>query len=261
MPSPLAGEGAAKPDQRVGRGEGFCKATPHPTLCAERPSCHSPQGESDCLVCQAVCHGRLSLRMALRMVRSFRATAMRATIFGLPAATRRSKKAFKMGLCRLATIAPMNSAVRTASRPPPMKLLPRHCPDWRVNGARPARAAICLRPQLPELGQFGQQRAGDDFSDARYRHEKLLLLAPDRRATHRIVDIGVDAGQLLLQRLQQTRDALAQMRELSGASRAGVRRRSSRRSAAGGRPDRPTAASLRRAAAAPAAWSPRRSGR
>src|SRR5262245_3774216 len=51
--------------------------------------CPLPQGESDCLGCQAVCHGRLSLMMALRIVSSFRATAMSATIFGLPEATRR----------------------------------------------------------------------------------------------------------------------------------------------------------------------------
>src|SRR5712672_391241 len=44
---------------------------------------------SDCLVCQADCHFRLSLSMALRVVRILRATAMRATIFGLPAASRR----------------------------------------------------------------------------------------------------------------------------------------------------------------------------
>src|SRR5262245_11438343 len=51
--------------------------------------CPLLQGESDCLGCQAVCHGRLSLMMALRIVSSFRATAMSATIFGLPEATRR----------------------------------------------------------------------------------------------------------------------------------------------------------------------------
>jgi glycosyltransferase involved in cell wall biosynthesis len=33
-----------------------------------------------------------------------------------------------------------------------MKLLPRHCPDWRVQGARPASAAICLRPSRPSWG-------------------------------------------------------------------------------------------------------------
>lgn len=44
---------------------------------------------SDWLGFQACCHGFLSLRIALRMVRSFRATAMRASFLALPAAVRR----------------------------------------------------------------------------------------------------------------------------------------------------------------------------
>src|SRR3954453_4798511 len=55
------------------------------------------KGGSDCLGCQAGCHGFWSRRMALRMVRSLRATAMRATILGLPAARRRSRKALRTG--------------------------------------------------------------------------------------------------------------------------------------------------------------------
>src|SRR5215203_280595 len=55
-------------------------------------------GVSDCVVGQAFCHGLLSRMMALRMVRSFRAVAMRATILGFPAATRRSRKALRVGL-------------------------------------------------------------------------------------------------------------------------------------------------------------------
>ena len=35
-----------------------------------------------------------------------------------------------------------NSRLRTVLRPPPMKLLPFHWPDWRVHGAGPASAAI-----------------------------------------------------------------------------------------------------------------------
>ena len=53
---------------------------------------------SDCVGCQAGCHGVLFLSMALRMVRSLRATAMKATFLGFPAATRRSKKALRTGL-------------------------------------------------------------------------------------------------------------------------------------------------------------------
>ena len=44
------------------------------------------------------------------------------------------------------------SAARTLDRPPPMKLLPRHWPDCRVHGARPARAAICRRSSDPSSG-------------------------------------------------------------------------------------------------------------
>ena len=54
---------------------------------ARRP--HRFDRLSDCLGFQAGCHGFLSLRIALRMVRSLRATAMRASFLGFPAATRR----------------------------------------------------------------------------------------------------------------------------------------------------------------------------
>src|SRR5262249_6529811 len=81
--------------------------------------------------------GMPSRTIALRMVSSLRATAMMATFLGLPAAIRRSKKALSTGLYCRATMAPMNRAVRTLALPPPMKLLPRHWPDWRVKGARP----------------------------------------------------------------------------------------------------------------------------
>src|SRR3954468_21440231 len=84
---------------------------------------------SDCVGRQAFCHFLLSLRIALRTARSFRATAMRATILGFPAARRRWWKARGAGLQRIAVFAAMNSAVRTLLRPPPMKLLPRHLPD------------------------------------------------------------------------------------------------------------------------------------
>jgi hypothetical protein len=48
-------------------------------------------GRSDCLESQTVfgAHGALSLMIALRIVRSFLATAMAASIFGFPAWMRR----------------------------------------------------------------------------------------------------------------------------------------------------------------------------
>ena len=45
-------------------------------------------GVSDCLVSQACCHGVWSLTMALRMVSSFRMTAVSATFLGFPASSR-----------------------------------------------------------------------------------------------------------------------------------------------------------------------------
>src|SRR5215212_2703124 len=72
--------------------------------------------------------GRRWRRMALRMVRSLRATATTATIFGLPAAIKRRRKALRTGLWRPATRAAMKRAVRTLLRPPATLLLPFHWP-------------------------------------------------------------------------------------------------------------------------------------
>jgi hypothetical protein len=47
---------------------------------------------------------------------------------------------FELRIVACATMAPMNKELRTLLRLPPIKLLPRHCQDWRVHGARPARA-------------------------------------------------------------------------------------------------------------------------
>ena len=102
--------------------------------------------------------------------------------------------------------------VRTRLRPPAMKLLPRQWPDWRVKGARPTSAAICRRLRVPEFGQLGDQRAGDDRSDAGHRGEQVLLVAPSRRAAHAVVDIAVEARQLLLEALTQAGDALLETR-------------------------------------------------
>src|SRR3954453_10739770 len=132
--------------------------------------------------------------MALRMVRSFRAVATRATSLAFPALTRRSRKALRSGLWRAATMAPRTKAERTGARPPPMKLLPFHWPDWRGPGAGPARAASrrgaagpggeagerrdLATVEASELGQLGQHGAGDGLADARHGGEQVLLVAP-----------------------------------------------------------------------------------
>src|SRR5580704_10592904 len=56
--------------------------------------------------------------------------------------------------------------------------------------------------ELPELGQLSDQRAGNGRPNARHGSEQILLVSPSWRAAHGIVDILIDAGQLLLQRFK-----------------------------------------------------------
>jgi predicted RNase H-like HicB family nuclease len=72
---------------------GWRRRPPHPSRRAPRTSIvlanyFVMRALSDCVACQACCHAFLSLRIALRMVRSLRATARSATIFGLFRASR-----------------------------------------------------------------------------------------------------------------------------------------------------------------------------
>src|SRR3954465_4828446 len=105
------------------------------------PTLQDSERSSDCLGRQAGCHGFWSRRMALRMVRSLRATATRATMLGFPAARRRSRKALRTGLGGAATRAARNRAERTLLRPPAIMLLPFQWPDWRGWGGRAAGGA------------------------------------------------------------------------------------------------------------------------
>jgi hypothetical protein len=99
---------------------------------------------------------------------------------------------------------PMKRAARTCDLPPPMKLLPFHWPDWRVQGARPDEGGDFAPVEAAEFGQFGDQGAGDGRPDSGHGGEQVLVLPPGRRAAHRLVDVGLEAGELLLQRGEQT---------------------------------------------------------
>jgi hypothetical protein len=86
------------------------------------------------------------------MVRSFRAAAMRATILGLPAATRRSRNALMTGLWRIAAMVAMVRAVRTTARPSPILALPFHLPALPGEGRQAASAATWRRSRRPSSG-------------------------------------------------------------------------------------------------------------
>ena len=201
---------------------------------------------SDCLCSQAMfgCHGRLSRKIALRMVRSFRATAMRATSLGLPAATSLSRKSFEgwvvtagdHGSDEQGVADAFSSAADEALAAPLAGLTgPRRNTDQGRNAAAIERT---------EFRQFGDQSAGDDRADTGNGGQQIFLLGPDRRAAHMIVDLTVEFGQLLFHRLAQPGDALLAGACRSGAARADLRRPSSRRSDVGAQPDQPKAASV-----------------
>jgi hypothetical protein len=73
-------------------------------------------------------------------------------------------------------------------------------------GREPDEACDFAPVEPAEFGQFGDQGAGDGRPDAGHGGEQVLFLPPGRRAAHRFVDVGLEAGELLLQRGEQTGD-------------------------------------------------------
>ncbi len=85
--------------------------------------------------------------------------AVRTTLKGLPACSRRRAKARIVGLQRRAVSAAMYRALRTEMRPPQMERLPRSFPLSWLYGASPARAEIWQRLSRPSSGNSAINRA------------------------------------------------------------------------------------------------------
>src|SRR5581483_10529334 len=66
--------------------------------------------------------------------------------------------------------------------------------------------------ELAELGQFGEECAGQCLADTGDRSEQILLGAPDRRAAHHRVDVAIDLVELLLEGSDKSGQALAHPR-------------------------------------------------
>jgi hypothetical protein len=75
-------------------------------------------------------------------------------------------------------MAPMKSGLRTAALPAAMKALPRHCPDWRVNGRQAGQCRHLAAVERAELGQLGDERAGDRRADAGHGGHEILVPTP-----------------------------------------------------------------------------------
>src|SRR5579871_1932019 len=80
-------------------------------------------------------------------------------------------------------------------------------------GGKARQSGDLFAAELPELGQLGDQCASDGRADARHRGEQVFLVAPGWRAPYRIIDVGVDASQLLLQCLEEPIDAFLEARD------------------------------------------------
>src|SRR5215208_6636296 len=97
--------------------------------------------------------------------------------------------------------------VRTVARPPPMKLLPRPPPRLPGEGGKAGERRDLAPLEAAELGQLGQEGAGDDRPDAGHRDEEILFLAPQRRSADLIADLLVELGKLGLEGLAHAGDA------------------------------------------------------
>lgn len=97
----------------------------------------------------------------------------------------------------------MKRALRTGARPPPMKLRPRHWPDWACPGRGPRQSGDLALAEAAELGHFGDQRPGNGLADAGDGGEELLVLHPKLTTADLAIDVLIDDAELLLKRCQQ----------------------------------------------------------
>ena len=107
------------------------------------------------------------------------------------------------GLKRAATRAAMNRTPRTLLRPPPMRLLPFHSAQLPSEGREASQRGDLAAVERSKLRHFRNQSARHHRADARNGSEQILLLGPDRRATHVVVNLHVDVGQRLFSALRR----------------------------------------------------------
>ena len=146
--------------------------------------------------------------MALRMVSSFRITAVSASFLGFP------------GLQQALVEAPQDRVVLACDEgchvergtdlgaPAPDGALAPERAAVAVEGGDADQGSDLLTIQGAELGQIGNEGAGDDIADAGHALEQVLGLAPGRRSSDGVVEVGFEVGELALERLQQPVDAL-----------------------------------------------------
>jgi hypothetical protein len=106
-------------------------------------------------------------------------------------------------------MAPMNRALRTLTHPAAAdEALAAPLARLTREGGKADKRGDLLAVEGSKLRQFSNERVRDYRPDTGNRREQVLFLAPGRRAAHRIVNIGLDARGLTLERLHEPADAL-----------------------------------------------------
>src|SRR6266851_3020863 len=99
------------------------------------------------------------------------------------------------GLLRSPATVAIYSTLRTWARPPQIERLPRIFPLSRLNGARPASAAICLRLSIPSFRQLREQSTREHIADTRHGTQQLVALTPQGSIANQLAEFIVEAGQ------------------------------------------------------------------
>ena len=171
------------------------------------------------------------MRRVKEILKSLWRTAKRTDILDLPAAARRSAKAFRRGLWRRATMAAMKRTRRRWRLPsvPAGAVWRRLVPLCRTRGVTPSHAAaarpsgrwrgVCQRPPALPFGQrlrplasrsarFGADPPGAAFADALHGAEPCDVGAQRGRGADVRGDLCLDECGFFFQRADGAREAL-----------------------------------------------------
>ena len=99
-----------------------------------------------------------------------------------------------LSLYRLATRAAIYRTLRTAGRPPATKAA-----AVAVDRGDADQCGDSAAVEGAEFRQLGEQGPGGGGADAGNALQQVFLLPPDRAFAHRLVEVGFDAGEFLLQ--------------------------------------------------------------
>src|SRR5271155_3564337 len=104
-----------------------------------------------------------------------------------------------VGLLRTPATVAIYRTRRTWARPPQIQRLPRILPLSRLNGARPASAAICLRLSVPSSGSCASSVLESTLPTPGHRTQQLVALAPQGSIADQLAEFIVEHRESFFQ--------------------------------------------------------------